>query len=50
MSLEERREPLLAGKLPREALVSLAVFAAGWRRWHKPRPTSAFHPSRSRAS
>jgi len=30
MSLEERREPLLAGKLPREALVSLAVFAAGW--------------------
>ena len=30
MSLEERREPLLVGKLPRGAIVSILVFAVTW--------------------
>lgn len=30
MSLEERREPLLVGRLPREAIVSILVFAVVW--------------------
>lgn len=30
MSLEERREPLLVGRLPREAIVSILVFAVIW--------------------
>jgi NitT/TauT family transport system permease protein len=30
MSLEERRDPLIGGRLPREAIISLLVFAACW--------------------